>query len=212
MVLIHHTSMVQSRILVLAGTDGAGKSSVLGSLIRKGGAEYYNPDEVARTLRARDPKLAQAEANALAWQMGYRRLKRAALGEETFVFETTLGGTSIPKALHEAIENGVPVDIMYVGLVSADLHVQRVEARVEMGGHPIPERKIRERYASSILNLVGLVPGVRALTVWDNSSQPRKVIELTETGCRISRPVPNWAKPIVIAILKANRLTQEFPA
>ena len=39
-------------IHVLAGTNGAGKSSVGGAMFRESGAEYFNPDEAAQRFHA----------------------------------------------------------------------------------------------------------------------------------------------------------------
>ena len=61
---------VPARLYVLAGVNGAGKSSIGGAAIRAAGGEYYNPDEAARALMAANPGLGQTEANAAAWQQG----------------------------------------------------------------------------------------------------------------------------------------------
>jgi len=53
-------------IYVLAGTNGAGKSSLIGAIIERQGAEFFNPDAAARRLRQHDPGLTQAEANSAA--------------------------------------------------------------------------------------------------------------------------------------------------
>ena len=37
-------------ITVLAGVNGAGKSSVAGNYIRQTGGDYYNPDEATREI------------------------------------------------------------------------------------------------------------------------------------------------------------------
>lgn len=50
-------------IHVLAGVNGAGKSSIGGAAVRQHGGEYFNPDEAARALREKDPTLTQADAN-----------------------------------------------------------------------------------------------------------------------------------------------------
>ena len=42
------------RIYVLAGVNGAGKSSIGGAMIRAAGGQYYNPDEAARQLMEAD--------------------------------------------------------------------------------------------------------------------------------------------------------------
>jgi predicted ABC-type ATPase len=47
------------RIYVLAGVNGGGKSSIGGAAFRESGADYYNPDEVARELMAARPDLSQ---------------------------------------------------------------------------------------------------------------------------------------------------------
>ena len=64
-------------IYVLAGVNGAGKSSIGGAAILEAGADYYNPDEAARTLRKLNPRLSQTEANAAAWLAGRLMLERA---------------------------------------------------------------------------------------------------------------------------------------
>jgi predicted ABC-type ATPase len=46
-------------IYVLAGTNGAGKSSVLGEMTRAEGADYFNPDEVARDILEENPGISQ---------------------------------------------------------------------------------------------------------------------------------------------------------
>jgi len=41
------------RIYVLAGTNGAGKSSIAGAMLIEEGVEYFNPDEAAELIRVR---------------------------------------------------------------------------------------------------------------------------------------------------------------
>ena len=203
------------RIYVLAGVNGAGKSSIGGAAFRASGADYYNPDEAARKLMAARPGLTLTEANAVAWRDGRMLLERAIQERLDFAFETTLGGNTIPRLLDEAAKSGIKILVWYVGLESPELHIERVAARVRRGGHPIPEETIRQRYERSRLNLVQLLPSLAALRVYDNSDHaepeaggqpaPRLVLHL-EAG-RILGPddlsqTPKWAKPIVAAVLQ----------
>ena len=55
-------------IFVLAGVNGAGKSSVGGALLAEHGLTWFNPDAFARGLIA-ELGLAQIEANGRAWAM-----------------------------------------------------------------------------------------------------------------------------------------------
>jgi ribosomal protein S12 methylthiotransferase accessory factor YcaO len=62
---------------VLAGINGAGKSSGAGAYIREAGGDYYNPDEFTRSLLAQYPGMDPGEANSLAWTRGKELLERA---------------------------------------------------------------------------------------------------------------------------------------
>jgi predicted ABC-type ATPase len=195
------------RIIAAAGTNGAGKSTIVGPLIRAAGGGYFNPDEHTRELAAIGVPLEQA--NALAWRKGYDALQRAIDESLNFAFETTLGGSSITVELLRALAVGRRVTILYVGLASPELHIQRVAERVARGGHDIPEEKIRERFDNSRANLLKFI-GTRAeIRVWDNSRQTtdgsaapvevfrvqnRKV--LIPKGSQVSQTAA-WAQPLL---------------
>ncbi len=198
-------------ITVIAGVNGAGKSSVVGSWLRDRGGEYYNPDEAAQRLRGQDSALSLDEANASAWKIGFDQLSEAIDADHPYTLETTLGGSSITNKLHEAIEKGRQVSVYYCGLTSVDLHIARVAARVRRGGHDIPAETIRRRYLSSISNLVTLVPVCHRLFVVDNSAPLRNgkpapfvLLHLEDDRFRVPpvADMPDWAKPIAGAALQ----------
>lgn len=207
----------QTSISVIAGTNGAGKSSILGEYLRQNGGAYFNPDEIARQLRERHPNLNQAEANSLAWKAGRDLLAAAIEQEHDFVFETTLGGNTIPRLLADAASRGRHVVIWYIGLDSPETHIRRVEARVQHGGHSIPEAKIRERFIRSRENLISLLPMLRECRLFDNSMHadmdkgeaptPVSLLHLRDGEilelCDLDK-VPDWAKPVFAACLTGS--------
>ncbi len=179
------------------------------------GTDYFNPDDAAARIRHTRPHLSETEANSQAWYQGKRLLQRAIAERLNFAFETTLGGTTIPALLSSALSAGLEVRVWYVGLNSIELHIARVRARVEKGGHPIPEQKIRDRYDRSRLNLIRLMPWLTELLVYDNSSEadpdagerPEPMLLLhMASGKMVSsydlQFIPEWAKPILAAALK----------
>lgn len=206
-------------ILVLAGVNGAGKSSVAGALLLEHGLTWFNPDSYARELMAQSG-LDQAEANARAWADGRDRLEAAIAGGTNHAFETTLGARTIPELLIKAARSH-DLLMLFCGLESADLHVRRVRARVTRGGHDIPENKIRERWTSSRANLVELLPYLKRLQVFDNSVEaapgddiPDPVLVLEVIDGRVIVPesqsaealaaVPEWARAVVEAALEVS--------
>jgi len=201
-----------ARIFVLAGVNGAGKSSIGGAALQARKVPYFNPDLAARALQGANPALTLESANGQAWEMGRAGLERALAEGLNFAFETTLGARSIPDLLLAGARNGAEVHIWYAGLSSPEKHIERVQERVKAGGHAIPEAKIRERYTSSRANLIRLLPYLASLRVYDNSIdgdpkagiRPQPVLVLhMENGSIVSHAefdkVPHWAKAIVAA-------------
>ena len=206
--------MARPRILVLAGVNGAGKSSIGGDMLHQAGIPWFNPDTFTRELVAATGS-PLADANAAAWQEGLRRLNAAIAHGEDYAFETTLGGNTIAARLGDASESH-DVLMWFCGLDSPEHHMARVRLRVSHGGHDIPEAKIRERYRSSIANLVALLPHLSRLQVYDNSrdagpgtpvADPRLLLQMEEgriawpTDAGTLRATPDWAKPILEAAL-----------
>ncbi|KUH81187.1 ZTL protein [Mycobacterium sp. IS-1556] len=202
---------------MLAGVNGAGKSSIGGAMIRAAGSDYYNPDEAARELMAANPGLDQTNANAVAWRQGTRLLQRAIHERLDLALETTLGGSTITRLLSEAASQGIEVRVWYVGLSSAEAHIERVRQRVRSGGHDIPEAVIRRRWRHSRQNLVQLLPVLAELRVYDNSPHadpvegkaPRPILVLHVDHGEVVGPgdlsaTPGWAKPIVAAALQLS--------
>lgn len=158
------------KILVLAGVNGAGKSSLGGKIIRERGVDYFNPDEAARRISAAKG-CSVDKANALAWEEGRRQLESAINGRFSHAIETTLGGNTIPALLMDAARAGIHVIVWFVGLASPEHHIARVRSRVVSGGHDIPEEMIRKRWDTSRRNLIALLPHLTDLRVYDNSEE-----------------------------------------
>lgn len=207
-------SVKLGRIIAAAGTNGAGKSTIVGGLITRAGGAYFNPDTFARELIAAGCNAG--EANAQAWMTGYKQLQQAIDSNSNFAFETTLGGSSIAMELLRALAIGRRVSIYYVGLTTPELHIQRVAERVARGGHDIPEAKIRERFNASRENLLRFIGTKAELRVWDNSKQTADGSPAPEEIFRIQRGkilVPadrdlaktvSWAQPLLQRALELH--------
>lgn len=209
-------------IAVVAGTNGAGKSTIAGAYFAYHREAYYNPDEHTRELVKAGVPLA--EANAAAWKQGFEALRRAIDTHGDFRFETTLGGSSIVAELKRAARTGLQVRVLYVGLATPELHVARVRARVSRGGHDIPESKIRERYSKGLLNLISLLSVVSEVAVFDNSNESadgspkaRNIFRMRDrkitspTIAELLANTPSWAEPVVASAIQVHNAASAGP-
>lgn len=206
---------MSAELFVLAGVNGAGKSSLGGAALQASGAEFFNPDVIAARLREQQPGLTAEQANGLAWTLGRRGLEKALADGLTYAFETTLGGRSMTRLLMDGARAGAKVHLWFAGLATPELHLRRIAARVAAGGHDIPEAKVRERFDASRSNLVKLMPVLASLRVYDNSfeadpragkrPQPTPLLKM-QAGRVVAhaplRSVPAWAKPLLAAALR----------
>lgn len=201
-------------LYVLAGVNGAGKSSVGGHLLQQAGLSWFNPDTFARELVTALGH-SQAAANAAAWQEGMRRLDIALSTGQNFAFETTLGGRSVPARI-QAATGSHDVLVWFCGLSTPEQHIARVRARVAKGGHDIPEELIRRRYLLAQENLIALMPRLARLQIYDNSQDvaggeaiPDPVLLAQMESGHLIWPsdsetllqTPEWAKPLLEAAL-----------
>ncbi|MGV8943196.1 hypothetical protein [Thermomonas sp.] len=203
-------------LYVLAGVNGAGKSSIGGFLLQRAGLAWFNPDTFARELVA-TTGCEQIEANAAAWREGMRRLDDAIANARNYAFETTLGGNTVPRKILAATASH-DVLMWFCGLDTPDHHIARVRSRVAAGGHDIPATKILERYPRALENLIGLMPHLNRLQVYDNSvdvaqgaaiPDPQLVLAMADGEVRWPvnsgdlRRTPDWAKALVEAALSS---------
>jgi predicted ABC-type ATPase len=198
-------------VYVLAGPNGAGKSSVIGAGLTEHGLVFFNPDDAAKRILAGQPKLTREEANGAGWREGQRLLQEALDRRERFAFETTLGGRTVTSRLESCLDTGGEVRMWFVGLESAELCLARIRARVDAGGHDIPEADVRRRFDSGRENVIRLLPKLTDLRLYDNSAHgnpdkeeepaPRLILRMAKgTLVELCRPeeVPGWAKPIAM--------------
>lgn len=135
--------------------------------------QYVNSDEFAKGLAPFDPESVSVQASRLMLM----RIRYLFSKKEDFSIETTLATRSLLKMIREAQAEGYFVTLMYFWLNSPDLAVARVKARVEAGGHNIPEETVRRRYRVGIKYFFrDYAPLCDRWILADNSQVPFRVI------------------------------------
>lgn len=127
---------------LLAGPDGAGKSSyVRDILVPATQLPVINADEIAAE---RWPN-AQAEHAYDAARIAEAQRRDQIAEGASFISETVFSHPSKVQLVADAVEAGYLVHL-HVIMIPVELTVQRVLERVRRGGHAVPEQKIRDRY------------------------------------------------------------------
>jgi len=177
---------------LLAGPNGAGKTTfyerVLGPAT---GLPFINADRIAEERWPEDPMSHGYDASALAAE------ERAAAirDRRSFITETVFSHPSKLDLLRAAGEAGYR-RFLHVILIPEELAVQRVLVRVETGGHPVPEEKIRGRFRRLWQLLREAIALADEVQVLDNSraATPFRVVARSAKGRFLGTPDwPAWA-------------------
>ncbi len=135
-------------LIIIAGPNGAGKTTFANRFLgERTDLRFVNADEIARALPA---DLPDAERNIRAGRAMLEAIDALVAARTSFVIETTLATLSYAVKIPEWRAAGFSVQLIYLRLPSAEASVARVAKRVAQGGHNIPERDIRRRFARSL--------------------------------------------------------------
>lgn len=136
-------------------------------------SEFVNSDEFAKHLAPFAPESAYITASRLMLQKVQYLFDR----REDFCIETTLATRSLLKMVRNAQQKGYYVTVLYFWLERPEIAIQRVAARVQAGGHDIPEDTIRRRYRMGLYYLFHHY--MQSCDKWilaDNSRPPFEVV------------------------------------
>lgn len=164
------------RIIILAGPNGTGKTTFAAEFLPKEAAvvNFINADLIAHGLSPFDPESVALDAARILLQ----RIDECVERELSFGLETTLSGHTYLKRIPAWQGKGYRVILHFLQLPSADLAVERVRCRVQLGGHDIPEDAIRRRFDRGMENLPRFQDIVDEWHVWDTSTcTPEKINE-----------------------------------
>ncbi|MHA1564637.1 MAG: zeta toxin family protein [Alphaproteobacteria bacterium] len=184
-------------LVLLAGPNGAGKSTLYETRIApRLAAPFINADHIQRD-ELNDPR---PEVAYRAARIADQRRQHNLQNKTSFVTETVFSHPSKLDLVAAAREAGFRLFVFHVGLDSASLSVARVNARVEEGGHTVPEAKIRARYDRNgpLIRQAALMSDLAH--IYDNSRlnlPPQRVLSFTRGQLSFVAPrVPAWVLAI----------------
>lgn len=172
---------VPSWFWLIAGINGAGKSTLVSQLRRDKvvDAIYYNPDAVTTWLRCR-PEYQGLGINEVNKQAADKLMEFLLITLETtdgsVCVETVLSTDKYRAVVQTAQAHQRKFGFVYIGLESAEQAIQRVKERVAMGGHDVPEDKVRKRWTGSLQQLPWFAAQADKMLVFSNAQTDRSPV------------------------------------
>ncbi len=185
------------QLWILAGGNGAGKSTFYKTRLKSKGIHFVNADEIQK----QQFDFAHSESEAFAQKAARKQCYQNLAKGISFCFETVFSHPSKLDLLREAKANSFEVILVYIGLESVELNVARVLQRVSEGGHSVPEEKIRARLPRVLNYMKEAIKIANKAILLDNSrpDNPFTIIcKITVGKVKfLTKRPPDWALNIV---------------
>ena len=187
-------------MVLLVGINGAGKTTFYYTKIKpfhdanSMSVPFVNADEIEKANNLGDSYTAARQA---------ARLRKQYLSEgRSFVTETVFSHQSKIDLISDAQKQGFEVVLNHVHVEDPELAYSRVQTRIALGGHPVPKKKVDERFPRTFKNIQEAVLKADRTYVWDNNltaskNQPmhRFVLSMVLGSIvKITNEIPGWAK------------------
>ncbi len=196
------TEQYRPEIIIIAGPNGSGKTSVTKRLLKHQWSEgllYINPDEIANDI------FGDWNSNdAIIKAANYCELLRENCLEQkqSFVFETVMSSSAKVDFIIRAKLAGYFIRVFFIATKHPAINAARVANRVMQGGHDVPISKIVSRYTKSIANCKIISTIVDRLYVYDNSidnADAKLLFRLTDgiLAKKYTDQIENWAQEIL---------------
>jgi len=180
-------------MLVVAGPPGGGKSSTFP--VAEMECDYFDADRRCAELNGGSWRSIPQSIRNIANREFEAFIEEHIAERKSFTFETTLRSAITFEQSKKARQAGFKLEMVYVALRSVDLHLERVAARADGGGHSASEGKLREIHASSMVNLRQALAEFDEVRVYDNSGPGPELALICQSG-RVtwtSSDAPQWA-------------------
>ncbi len=189
--------MNKKQLWVLAGGNGAGKSTFYRTRLEPKGLPFINADIIAKQLYPHDVEKYSYDAARVAAEF---RIKLIAEGQ-SFCMETVFSHPSKIDFLAQAKAMGYQIILVFIHLEINSLNLARISQRVSDGGHTVPEEKVINRIPRLLLYIKQALPLCNQVYILDNSraNDPfQRVVTLNENRLEIHQvQLSDWCQRLI---------------
>jgi predicted ABC-type ATPase len=183
----------KKQLWLLAGANGAGKTTFYNIYLASKGVKFINADLIAKQIAPDEPEARSYEAAAIAAKLRSSYLRKGL----SFCFETVFSHPSKIDFVAEAKSLGYEIILVYIHLQSPELNLARIAQRVSEGGHSVPEEKVLSRIPRTMGYIHDVLPLIDIARMYDNSSRETPFVSVAELrDGRLKKfidPLPDWA-------------------
>ena len=185
------------QLWILAGGNGAGKSTFFRMQLAPLGLPLVNADILAKELYPESPEEHSYDAALLASEMRSRLLQEG----RSLCFETVFSHPSKIDFVARAETLGYAIVFVFIHLESVALNQARIAQRVSEGGHAVPSDKVEQRIPRTLVNVREALPLCDQVHILDNSRAEDPFIQVAtirdghvET---YAATLPDWATTLL---------------
>lgn len=185
------------QLWVLAGGNGAGKTSFYNLYLAKYGIKFVNADLIAKDIDPKNPEGISYHAATVAAKIREDLISQGV----SFCFETVFSHESKIDLIAQAKANGYKIILVYLHLFDSSLNEARVKQRVSEGGHSVPAEKIHSRIPRTMKHIKTALSIVDEARILDNSLRDdpfQQIIVMKAGNCEAKTdPLPEWARDLL---------------
>jgi predicted ABC-type ATPase len=187
----------RKQLWILAGGNGAGKSTFYRTQLERLGLQFINVDILAKELYPQAPEEHSYDAAKLATEMRFRLLYEG----RSFCFESVFSHPSKIDFVAQAKVLGYQIILVFIHLDTVSLNQARVAQRLSEGGHNVPDEKVANRIPRLLQNIKQTLPLCDQVRILNNSriDNPFQQVAVILNGQTIHQeiPLPNWVKDLL---------------
>ena len=187
------------QLWLLAGGNGAGKTTFFNLYLAKYGIKFVNADSIAKDMDPQRPEDTSYQAATITAKIREDLIAQGI----SFCFETVFSHESKIDFLARAKANGYKIILVFIHLCDSSLNEARVKQRIAEGGHGVPPDKIHTRIPRTLKHIQTALSLVDDARILDNSSRDnpfRQILVMKAGSYEVKAdPLPKWAKDLLPA-------------